>query len=100
MNAEELTQAQLIKIGVRIFQKACFESSRRQHGNGNWWWHGKTCEGGGAYLVHNLPQDKMTPSYVAQQVQHRGYLREERRLRAQHKLDFENAALKAYKITE
>ena len=38
--------------------------------NGNRYWHGKTCEGGGAYLVHKMNQDLMTPENVVYRVGH------------------------------
>lgn len=65
-----MNQKDLIKKGVEMFQQSCFESSRRRNGHGNWWWTGNTCEGGGAYLTHNMDQNTMTPVAVAFEVGH------------------------------
>jgi hypothetical protein len=97
--AAEMTRKELLEVGVRMFQASCFESSSSRDANGQTWWTGKTCEGGGAYLTyltHRMNQDTMTPAAVAREVEHRGFLSTARVLRAAYELELEDAAMKAY----
>jgi hypothetical protein len=97
LKSKDMTQKQLIETGVRMFQAACFESSSSRDSNGQTWWTGKTCEGGGAYLVHKMNQDMMLPHLVAEEVENRTYRNRARVLWAEFKNALNDAAMESFK---
>jgi hypothetical protein len=81
-----------------MFQSSCFESSESKDENGQTWWTGKTCEGGGSYALHRMNQDTMTPSAVAFVVGHRDAILAIKRIRAKAEEEAHLAAEKAYRL--
>jgi hypothetical protein len=94
--ASEMTKKELVRVGVHMFQASCYESSSSLDPNGQVWWSGKTCDGGGAYTKHRLNQDTMTPAVVAMAVGHREFLNRARILKAEFNNAMDDAAMSAY----
>jgi hypothetical protein len=93
-----MNRKQLIEAGVRMFQSSCFEYSFAKNKNGQTWWSGKTCEGGGAYSWHTMNQDHMTPVAVAFEVGHVRAMAEIKRIRAKAEDEANAAAYQSYSL--
>jgi hypothetical protein len=93
-----MNRKQLIETGVKMFQSSCFESSASKDKNGQIWWSGKTCEGGGAYIKHRMNQDTMTPVAVAFEVGHVRAVAEIKRIRAKAEEEANRAAASFYSM--
>jgi len=93
-----MNRKRLIESGVRMFQSSCFEYSFDKDRNGQTWWIGKTCEGGGAYSEHRMNQDHMTPIAVAFAVGHVGAMAEIKRIRAKAEDEANAAAYQSYSL--
>ena len=95
----DITRKQLIEAGVEMFQKSCYES-HMEIISGTRYWHGKTCEGGGAYLVHKMSQDLMTPENVAYRVGNQMAISEMKEIMAKAKNECNLAVMKYYGIKQ
>lgn len=93
-----MTQTELIEAGIGMFNQSCHDVTTSIDKNGQRWWHGKTCEGGGAYITHTMNQDLMTPTAVAFECDHHGAKESIRQLREKFKEDCDLAAMKAYGV--
>lgn len=93
-----IPREELIEAGIFMFKKSCFQYSSEKDANGQTWWSGRTCDGGGAYITHRMNQDKMTPVAVAFEVGHIGAMKEVKDIR--HEVDKleQVAAMRAYNV--
>lgn len=57
-----------IQRGIALFKLKTYDVVSSKDKHGQTWWHGSTCEGGGAYLRHKLSEDRMTPRHVASEL--------------------------------
>lgn len=91
-----LTRKQLIELGIEMFKASCHDVECSMNKYGQNFWHGVTCEGGGATMKHKMNQDLMTPVAVAREVEHREALNKIRSIRLECELRCNIAAAKAY----